>query len=141
MGDFNVNLLGDSTSARNLVEQFDALNLCVVNMVEPTHFQSGASPLLLDLFLTNTSSEVGFFTQIDLPACRMHHALIYGSMRLRSSEVRVDPIFYYRDYSRVDSEQVVLNVESIDWSTVYIGQNTAWVAKKAFFQPDLLRSV
>jgi hypothetical protein len=27
--------------------------------------------------------------------------------------------FYYRNYSRVDSEQLVLNVESIDWNTVY----------------------
>jgi hypothetical protein len=76
MGDFNVNLLGDSTSSRG------ALNLSVVNMVEPTHFQSGASPSLPDLFfLTNTPSEFGFFTQIDLPACRTHHDLIYGSMK------------------------------------------------------------
>jgi hypothetical protein len=35
MGDFNVNLLGDPTSSRGLVEQFAALNLSVVNMVEP----------------------------------------------------------------------------------------------------------
>jgi hypothetical protein len=45
MGDFNVNLFGDSTSSRGYVEQFAALNLSVVNMVEPTHFQSGASDL------------------------------------------------------------------------------------------------
>jgi hypothetical protein len=56
IGDFNVNLLGDSTSSRGFVEQFAALNHSVVNMVEPTHFQSGASPLLLDLFLTYTPS-------------------------------------------------------------------------------------
>jgi hypothetical protein len=50
MGDFNVNLLGDSTSSQDFVEKFAALNHSVVNMVEPTHFQSGASPSLLDLF-------------------------------------------------------------------------------------------
>jgi hypothetical protein len=44
------------------VEQFDVLNLSVVNMVEPTYFQSGASSPFLDLFLTNSPSEVGFFT-------------------------------------------------------------------------------
>jgi hypothetical protein len=67
MGDLNVNLLEDSTSSRGYVEQFAALNLSAVNMVEPTHFQSGTSPSLPDLFLTNTHSEVGFFTHIDLP--------------------------------------------------------------------------
>jgi hypothetical protein len=77
MGDFNVNLLEDSTSSWGYVEQFAALNLSVVNMVEPTHFQSGASPSFLDLFLTNTPSEVSFFTQIDLLVCRRHHDLIY----------------------------------------------------------------
>jgi hypothetical protein len=65
MTDFIVNLLGDSTSSWVFVEQFDALNLSVVSMVEPTHFQFGASPSLLDLFLTNNPPEVSFFTQID----------------------------------------------------------------------------
>jgi hypothetical protein len=88
-------------------------------MVEPTLFQSGASLLLLDLFLTNIPSEVGFFTQIDLLTCRMHHDLIYGSMRFSSSGARVDSTFYYRGYTRVDLEHLVLNVESIDWRTVY----------------------
>jgi hypothetical protein len=89
-------------------------------MVEPTHIQSGASPSLLDLFLTSTPSEVGFFTQIDLPTCRMHLDLIYGSMRFPFSGARVDSTLYCRDYSRVDSEQLVLNVESIDLITVYM---------------------
>jgi hypothetical protein len=108
-----VNLLGDSTPSRSFVEQFDALNLSVVNMVEPTHFQSSASLSLLDFFFTNTPSEVGFFTQIDLPACRTHHDLIYGSMRFPFSEAKVDSSFYSRDYSRVDSEQLVLNVDQL----------------------------
>jgi hypothetical protein len=50
MDDFNVNLLGDSTSSRGFVEQLAVLNLRVVNMVEPTHFLSGSIPSLLDLF-------------------------------------------------------------------------------------------
>jgi hypothetical protein len=83
----------------------------------------------MTFFLTNTFSEVSFFTHIDLPACRTHHDLIYGSMRFPSSGTRVDSTFYYRDYSRFDSEQLVLNVESIDWSTIYVtssvdGQDT-----------------
>jgi hypothetical protein len=41
-------------------------------------------------------------------------------MRLPFSGARVDSTFYYRDYSRVDAEQLVLNLESIDWSTVYM---------------------
>jgi hypothetical protein len=74
-------------------------------------------PLYSNIPHTNRPSEVDLFTQIDLPACRTHHDLIYGS-RFPSWEAKVDSTFYYRDYSRVDSEQLVLNVESIDWSTV-----------------------
>jgi hypothetical protein len=44
-------------------------------------------------------------------------------MRFPSSGARVDSTFYYRDYSRVDSEQLILNVESIDWSTVSMTSN------------------
>jgi hypothetical protein len=41
-------------------------------------------------------------------------------MKFPSSRARVNSTFYYRDYSWVDSEQLVLNVESLNWSTVYM---------------------
>jgi hypothetical protein len=60
-----VNLLGDSTSYRSFFEQFDAHNLSVMNMVEPTNFQSGISPSFLDLFLTNSPLEVYMTSILD----------------------------------------------------------------------------
>jgi hypothetical protein len=60
-----VNLLGDSTSFRSFFEQFDAHNLSVMNMAEPTNFQSGISPSLLDLFLITSPLEVYMTSSVD----------------------------------------------------------------------------
>jgi hypothetical protein len=42
-------------------------------------------------------------------------------MRCPFSEAKVDSTFYNRMYSRVDKEQLVLNVES--WTTVYMNSS------------------
>jgi hypothetical protein len=51
-------------------------------------------------------------------------------MRFTSPGARVDSSFYYKNYSRVDSEQLVLNVESIDSSTVYMTSSVGALSRK-----------
>jgi hypothetical protein len=43
---------------------------------EPTHFQSDSIPSLIDIFATNATECVDFFTQIDFPAFNTNHDLI-----------------------------------------------------------------
>jgi hypothetical protein len=69
MVDFNVDLLRDFVAARSFVEHFESLSLSVINR-EPTHFQYSGDPTLNDPFITNSSDDVDFFTQIDLPSLK-----------------------------------------------------------------------
>jgi hypothetical protein len=71
---------------------------------EPTHFQSDSIPSLIDIFATNATECVNFITQIDFPACKTNHDLIYDSMKFISPETNGDSTYYYRDYSVSVSE-------------------------------------
>jgi hypothetical protein len=77
LGDLNIDLLRDILASRTLLENFEYLSQMIVNDREPTHFQTGARPSLIDLFATNSPDDVGFFTQVDLSSCCNFHDLIY----------------------------------------------------------------
>jgi hypothetical protein len=122
MGDLNVDLLKDSVASRNLTDYFNSLSLSVLNNT-PTNFQSSNSPSLIDLFITNSSSLVNMFTQIDLPSCNTMHDLIYGSMKFPTSDPSKEQQFFFRDYSCIDACALRQDVESIDWSPLYTTAN------------------
>jgi hypothetical protein len=90
-----------------------------VNKTEPTHFSVHGHPTLIDIFATNVPDEVGFFTQVDLPACNTDHDLIYGSLNMPYSTASAPKEYIYRDYSAMCGNSLTRDVLSIDWSAIY----------------------
>jgi hypothetical protein len=115
LGDLNIDLLKDILNSRALLDNFESLSLKIVNDGELTHFQTGARPL----FATNSLDDVGFFTQVDLPLCRTFHYLIYGSMKFPVFKTSEGLVYYYRDFSRIDFDCLLVEVSAYDWSPIY----------------------
>jgi hypothetical protein len=129
LGVLHIDLLRNTlaSASRTLLDRFESLSLKIVNDTEPTHFQTGAHPSLIDLFATNPLGDVSFFTQAALPSCRTFHDLIYSPMRFPVSQTMEGSVYHYRDYSRIDIDCLLGEKSAYDWSPMHAVLMIKWI--------------
>jgi hypothetical protein len=66
---------------------------------------------VIDVIVTNSSEDVDFFTQIDLPSCKTMHDLIYGSMRFPDVSSRSEDPFYFGYYYLAHVPRLIRDVD------------------------------
>lgn len=115
MGDFNCDLLVDTTDSRNLRYMLQSCNLSVLNST-PTH-HSRHNGTLLDLIITNNPNKVLQYGQCSVPGISAHD-LIYLSYSIRCP-TRVPKIIKFRDYKSIDTSKLKLDAINMPWHLIY----------------------
>ena len=110
-GDFNVNLLENTSSVNHHKSQIASMGLAFVNTTSPTHFQE--TPTLLDHFLVSDPSLILQYQQLSAPAYSKHD-LIHLSFSFSSSKSNVST-YSYRNFKAIDDEKLQSEIESINW--------------------------
>lgn len=124
VGDFNCNLLNPIKSGkfRSLCSR---LNISIHHNLVPTHFdlQHGTTSLL-DYFIISDPSFLNKTGQVQCPLLS-HHALIYACFNFHCIPSTSTSIEYveYRDYSRINMDELQSCISRYDFSTFYNTSN------------------
>lgn len=113
MGDFNINLLGSLTITSNFLSMMSALSLYSPPLM-PTRLES-----LLDFFVlpSHMSAKILAVGQIPVPGIA-DHDLICLTLNIRRPPP-VNEFCEYRDYSRIDTESLLLGALRVPWWNLY----------------------
>lgn len=117
MGDFNQNLF-DPVKCSNLRSFCNRLNLSCLHNSLPTHWNVGLNTTsLIDYFLLDDSSNIYLSGQGSVPFLQSYHSLIYVSLPFmaRSEDRYVE----YRDFERVDHNEISCYIDRFDFSSFY----------------------
>lgn len=119
MGDFNTDIFSNSFIVREICER---LNLHVVHNSLPTHYSlQHGSTSLIDFFLVSDFELISRQDQFQIPSLNSYHSAVFISYSLpRNHSVNA---FYYHDYSQLNYDQCVSQLESMDFSGVYESLN------------------
>jgi len=118
VGDFNSNILAENI----LTDPMYGFGLKPVNINQPTHFTSH-SQTLLDVFFVENVHKALFFDQASAPAFSKHD-LIFLTYDFRKNPL--DFSFNFRDFKNVDTEELLLTFDDLNWDDIYLFKNSGW---------------
>lgn len=114
LGDFNTNVLCKNAKTERFCDVLASLSLSVAGH-EPTFFHSSGSSQL-DLIITNDSSKILRFGQIDVPNMSQHD-MIFAYLDFDINIVTKD--FFFRDYKRIDPDLILTEFHKLDWDLFF----------------------
>lgn len=118
-GDFNFDILQNSTFSRDYLNLLKSLNLSVHNTVAPTFCcptASGASYSLIDHIISFTNNSICFFNQLSL-GIGSHHDLLVFSVNYYSPPK--PSYFSFRDFSSIDDSRLYTVCNSVPWEDIF----------------------
>lgn len=118
LGDFNTNILCKSAKSERFCDVLASLSLSIAGH-EPTFFHSSGSSQL-DLIITNDTSKILRFGQIDVPNISQHD-MIFAYLDFDRNTITKD--FFYRDYKHVSPDTVLTEFNKLDWNLFYSSDN------------------
>lgn len=116
-GDFNINIVNGTGSLKNLNDFFN-----VVNHFCATHKWPNAQPSLIDIILTKNLENIQCYSHYNLIPST-HHDLLCVSYKIKQSNLNQPTKFSYRNYNKIDPEQLMNEALQIDWSDCFNGNN------------------
>jgi len=119
IGDFNINMSGESSDKVFLQRFMSSNNLCCLPL-ENTYHRSYSSSWL-DLIIVNTSNLVSDHGQTSVPGLS-NHDLVFCT--LQREVKRVPTIFKVRNFKKFDENGFKEAVNNIEWSSVYDAETT-----------------
>jgi hypothetical protein len=118
LGDLNTDLLGNTVRAAELKLRLDSVSLHIISR-EATNFAADP-PTLLDICATSEPEAVKMFSQLSLPEMNTGHDMIYGSYKICEIAQNTAALpHYYRDYGRIDLEQLQSDLMVQTWDAIY----------------------
>ncbi|XP_063825284.1 uncharacterized protein LOC135074832 [Ostrinia nubilalis] len=133
MGDFNTNLLVNSSSSTKLTSLVTSLNLSILPL-QATHHNIDSPDTLLDLVITSAPDSIIAHGQCPAPGFSRHD-LVYASYRLHTSKQKLETVLM-RSMSKVDADAIRRDAASLDWDQVVSA--TTIDDKVAVFNSNLL---
>ncbi|KAI5707306.1 hypothetical protein M8J75_016584 [Diaphorina citri] len=111
-GDFNCNLLNDTSESSSFHSLIDTLCLEVLPTGATFHLPSGYSSLL-DLSMTSSSNKIKLHGSLSIPGFT-NHDLLYVVYDLRCSKSR-NLLITYRDYKHLNLEELLRTLSEVNW--------------------------
>ncbi|KAI5705746.1 hypothetical protein M8J75_001395 [Diaphorina citri] len=111
-GDFNCNLLNDTSESSSFHSLIDTLCLEVLPTGATFHLPSGYSSLL-DLSMTSSSNKIKLHGSLSTPGFT-NHDLLYVVYDLRCSKSR-NLLITYRDYKHLNLEELLRTLSEVNW--------------------------
>lgn len=115
MGDFNINILSDSSISNTFRCMWESLSLSIVPS-GATHF-GNFEPTALDLFVANNLSKVLYRSQFSVPGISDHDFIFMSfDVGLRNNS----PVsFTFKDFSQINLDDLLFSASNLPWDQVY----------------------
>ncbi|XP_059050186.1 uncharacterized protein LOC131845167 [Achroia grisella] len=112
MGDFNTNLLRDTTQSRKLRSILDTADLFILPL-RPTHQNPDTDDSWLDIICTSSKDYVIDYNQYSAPAFSRHDLLL---LSYRIKPLKLKPIIAnVRNFNKIDTTLLNRDATLIDW--------------------------
>lgn len=118
LGDFNVNLLKNTSSVARFKDILDHSSLkCPSNV--PTNFVIGKNPSQIDLILVNNLIRLKRFSQISIGSFTSHD-LIYGSYALSMSGSVIPSVKMFRNIDAINPSALLKSAAKMNFNSIYL---------------------
>ncbi|CAK1579495.1 unnamed protein product [Parnassius mnemosyne] len=114
MGDFNTDLLKNSSNSQKLRSIINSVNLSILPL-KATHSNFSTADSWIDLIITS-SNKVASYGQFPAPGFS-NHDLIFLSYKLKPPK-HIPHTIKLRSYARLNRDSLINEVSAIDWSSV-----------------------
>ncbi|XP_052750401.1 uncharacterized protein LOC128200581 [Galleria mellonella] len=115
MGDFNTNLLKDTTSTRKLRSILDFADISILPL-KPTHYNPDTDDSWLDIICTSLIDHVIEYDQFSAPAFSRHDLLLLSYKIKPIKPLKPKPtIARVRNFNRIDVDLLCRDAALIDW--------------------------